>query len=156
MNITLYKNSSDKKVLNKSITQVAALTGCRIFGECSIVDPVFILAYSADNLTANYCYVPEYNRYYYIKSIDILDGRRIRLNCHVDVLMSNAAAIKAITCTVARQSGVFNQYLDDAKFQTLNYQKIVTRNVSGTPFVPSGLTAQSSCFVLTVAGGDAT
>lgn len=109
MNIILYKNSSDRRVKNKTITASYNITGAEIFSPCSILSPNLIIEAFSDVVNYNYCYVPEFNRYYYCSVV--LDNHKAILNCSVDVLMSND--LSNINTIISRNENIRNQYIVD-------------------------------------------
>ena len=150
MTVTFYSVSDDARVLNKTLGDaVATLSTVEIFGECSIMDPVLKLVYDADLLDANYCYISDWKRYYYIENYDLSNGREMYVRMHEDVLMSNKTAIGNLECTIVRtaKNGRANLYLDDGKFKVLNYPRIQTKKF------PNSLSKTLS-YVLTIAGGE--
>lgn len=150
MTVTFYSVSDDARVLNKTLGDaVVSLSTCEIWGECSIMDPVLKVVYNANLLGCNYCYISDWNRYYYIEGYDVSQGREMYIRMHEDVLMSNKTAIKNLTCTIVRtaKNGKANLYLDDGKFKVLNYPRIQTKKF------PNSLNKTLS-YVLTIAGGE--
>lgn len=152
MEITLYNTTSDKRKVIKDLTLKLTLQ-CQLFETCDILNPIFILAKNDNIIGCNYLYCARFERYYYIEKIEIIDGARFKISCKVDVLMSNSANIKNLNCTLTRSASNYNLYLDDPKFQSLNYNQIQTKNIATLVFTPDLLSADSKCFVLTVAGG---
>ena len=149
MTVTFYSISDDARVLNKTLgLPIKSLTTVEIWGECSIMDPVLRVVYDSSLLGANYCYISDWGRYYYIEGYDLSEGREMYIRMHEDVLMSNATAIGELNCTVVRtaKNGKANLYLDDGKFKVLNYPRIQTKKF------PNSLSKTLS-YVLTVAGG---
>lgn len=143
----LYENLSSINTVHKNIVQImtAPITG---WEDSSIIDPVLLLDYDSTIFTCNYMYIPEYQRYYNVKNVEIVDGRRIRVIAHVDVLMTYAGAIDGMPAVVARNENKYNLYLNDKAFKTYNYT-----NISTTAF-PNGFTANAN-YILTVANGGA-
>ena len=145
MNIILYKNRSDNRVLRKSLTQVSTPLSCDIYGSESIITPRFILEYVG--VEANYCYVAELNRYYYIKDIVLAPGGQRILMCEVDVLMSNIDEILNLSCLVLRQENetLCNKYLvDNRMIENVNKEEVVES------FGEEVITNPSTCFLLTI------
>lgn len=66
-------------------------------------------------------------RYYFITSVEAVTNEVYRVNLKEDVLMSFAAQIKALKCTVARQENVRNGYLVDPEYNALCYKAYVTK-----------------------------
>jgi hypothetical protein len=144
MTIQLYRNISTAERVNKSITAVgSALTGT-IKEESSIIDPVITIA--AQNLPdANYLYITEFKRYYYINNIVCDYDGMFQIEAHVDVLMSNAATIRHQRAVVAKQQYRYNLYLNDPDYRTYSDPWIITREF------PSGFS--DPCYLLTLRGG---
>ena len=145
MYITLYRNSSDNRTLQKSLTQVSTPLSCDIYNSESIITPRFILEYVG--VEANYCYVAELNRYYYIRDIVLAPGGQRILMCEVDVLMSNIDEILNLSCLVLRQENetLCNKYLvDNRMIANVNKEEVVES------FGETVITNPSTCFLLTI------
>ena len=99
MNLTLYKNSSDNRCINKKIKQVLSLSG-NLKNESSVMNPTVII--QTDIIDFNYLYIQEFKRYYYVDNITILRTNLIQVDASVDVLMSNKDVIKYLPCLVER------------------------------------------------------
>ena len=126
MNLTLYYNSSERKVIGKSLQNLGNVAGI-LKGDASITSPVFILQSNNNYLSGvNYLYWQETGRYYYIDDIELMTGGRMVFYCSVDVLESFKTQIKAQTAIVDKQESIneTNLYLNDGSFvdteQTFN------------------------------------
>lgn len=124
MNLTLYHNSSERKVIGKSLNNLGDVTGV-IKGDASIMAPTFILEYdstaSSDYLTdVNYLYWQEAGRYYFVDDVQVLTGKRVMFMCSVDVLQTYRYAIKQQTAIISKQqnSDDSNIYYNDGSFVT--------------------------------------
>lgn len=129
MNAYLYYNKSDKRYVNKDLEAITYDGSDHIDVEfkddTSIVNPTFILRTQSKVLTANYIYVPDLNRYYYINDY-VVSHQRIFINCHVDVLMSYKSSLMDKNVIAKRSENRYNLYLPDDKFKLYNYPKIQT------------------------------
>ena len=145
MYITLYRNGSDNRILRKSLTQISTPLSCDIYGSESIITPRFILEYVG--VEANYCYVAELNRYYYIRDIVLSPAGQRILMCEVDVLMSNIDEILNLNCLVLRQENetLCNKYLVDNRM-IANAVKEETVESFGEEVI----TNPQTCFLLTI------
>lgn len=125
MRITLYRNKSDNRVLNKDLEDSKAIEGVLKDG-CSIVHPHFTIAgHNPDYLNGyNYLYYEELNRYYYIDNITYVRGGLIEIECSIDVLMTYRNDITALTALVERQESWYSPYLVD-KGITINQGKVI-------------------------------
>ena len=84
MELQIYNNNSNTNVLNKKITLVDTLE-FNLKADNSILQPILILK---NYKTGNYCYIKEFNRYYYISDIRVLTGGLYQLQLEIDVLMT--------------------------------------------------------------------
>lgn len=116
MNLTLYYNASERKVIGKSLRTLGTVTGV-LKGDASITSPTFILESNNSYLSeTNYLYWQETGRYYYIDDVQMLTGGRMVFVCSVDVLQSFATQIKAQTAIVDKQENNANMYFNDGSF----------------------------------------
>ena len=147
MDAYLYFNKSDRRYRDKVIEAVTYDGSDHIDVELkedtSIEDPTFILRTQTKVLTANYFYVPDLNRYYYIED-QTLSHQRIYAECHVDVMMSFKKEYNQQNVIVARNEKLYNMYLDDHKY------KVQNRTAVRTVVFPSGFTGHN--IVLGVVG----
>ena len=95
MELQLYNNNSNTNVLNKNLTLIGTLS-FNLKSDTSILQPILILK---NYKSGNYCYIKEFNRYYYITDIKLLNGGLYQLNLDIDVLMTykNDIMTKPIT-----------------------------------------------------------
>ena len=91
MELKIYNNNSNTNVLNKNIALVDTLE-FNLKIDNSILQPVLILKNYSQG---NYCYIKEFNRYYYITDIKLLTGRLYQLQLDIDVLMTYKNIITA-------------------------------------------------------------
>lgn len=151
MNVTLYKNTSDKRNLNKVITEIKSVSAT-VKGDINIISPTLIIQYFSTDF--NYCYISDLNRYYYVNSISLLNGQRIQLELSVDVLMSYKEEIKNLTVNVLRYENIAPTFLTDNRIPLFSdtIQKVIEfpENI----FNLENPSENSKNFLLTVAGGD--
>lgn len=142
MTLTLYTNNSEKIAVSKNLSQLANFSGTQRAGT-SIIDPVISIA-GAIPTTANYAYIPEFGRYYFITDITSEYNGLYSVAMHVDVLQTYADQIRAQRAVVARQENSWNLNLNDGIFKT--YQNPIIK----VQAFPSGFSAQQ--YVLAIAG----
>ena len=128
MTVTLYKTTSDKRALNKTLVEGRSFDVNLLDGNDSILTPRIIIG--ADVSEYNYIHIPDFNRYYYIKSVDVLDNRRFCCNCEVDVLMSFADDIKNLTVVSGKAAANYNKHLPDILPLSAK-RNIIVKNLSG-------------------------
>ena len=146
MEIKLYKTSSPRKKLVKDLTDGITLTGT-LRGQSSIMSPslqiqdIAVIGY-------NYCYIPDFGRWYYINGIDALRANLFELSLGVDVLMTYAKAIRSNAAIVdkVQSSGAADNYINDGTFVNSNRMKQDIINF------PHGFNADGE-YILITAGG---
>ena len=146
MEIKLYKTSSPRKKLVKDLTDGITLTGT-LRGQSSIMSPslqiqdIAIIGY-------NYCYIPDFGRYYYINGINALRANLFELTLGIDVLMTYAKAIRSNAAIVdkVQSFGAAYNYINDGSWVNTNRM-----NQSIINF-PTGFNDNGE-FILITAGG---
>ena len=135
MNVTLYTNTSDEHVLDKSITQVglSAVSGT-LKEDTNYINPTLILSSSVSDF--NYCYIDIFDRYYYVRN-KTFSQQRYYYDLEVDVLMSWNSEIKNLDIIANRSSSNFNVYQPD------NSIPFLQNNIIATQKFPAGFGTQS-------------
>lgn len=128
MTITFYKITDDKRQVTKTLnntTKIKESTGL-IKTDCSIMEPRIEMEYDAQLITANYMYIPDFHRYYFINKIDT-GAQRLFIEGHIDVLQTYASQIRNLYCVVARQEdkNKSNLYLNDEIWKNLQIRQAV-------------------------------
>lgn len=146
MEIKLYKTSSPRKKLVKELTDGITLVGT-LRAQSSVMAPTFTVQDTAV-IGYNYCYIPDFGRYYYINGINALRANLFELSLGIDVLMTYAEAIRknyAIVDKVQSFGAAYN-YINDGSFINTNRMNQEIMNFSG------GFNENGE-FILITAGG---
>lgn len=143
MNIVLYNNQSPKEKVDKTLTQVADLTGY-LREESSLINPVITID-REDPTGFNYVYIQAFGRYYYVTEIDVVRTGILRLHLKSDPLMSFASAIKNNTAIVRKSANKYNVLINDNSIRS--YQN----NLYTYKQFPNGF-GENFEYVLLVAG----
>lgn len=110
MELTLYTNSADTKVVDKGpfITSVASLTSVNLAPTdgVTVENPTFICDYNPAILNCNYAWCNTFKRYYFIKDMIVEPGKKIEIICEVDPLMSFKNQIKNCMACVTRSESI--------------------------------------------------
>ena len=144
MEITLYNNASEKNKINKSLTSIITLTGT-LRDESSIINPEILIEYNSP-VGFNYCYIDEFNRYYFVDDAIVVRHNLIKLILSVDVLESFKSQILSQNVIIDKNTSDYDLYLPDEDFVTLVKTKTDILNF------PNGL-LDSGEFILITAGG---
>lgn len=133
MQVNLYNNLSDKKVVNKNIQLTEGYPNAKAKTERSIIDPIITIT-SSTPPTSNYAYIERYGRYYYITNIRYISGDIWELDMHCDVLMSFKNAIKNCSGIVERQENDYNLNIRDNNLPVMNDTFAVTKKIGTASF----------------------
>jgi len=142
MKITLYNNYGENNNINKHLVKIIDLEGY-LREQTSLVNPQIMIELHPDQygfikddtgtyvtfndnikitwdsfiyqnvLSANYVYIPDFNRYYFINDITSVRQNLWRLSLHVDVLMSYKKEILNTKAFISRNEFIYNDKLVD-------------------------------------------
>ena len=128
--ITIQTSSSEKNRVDKTLTDIAALTGT-LRNDTSIIDPTFqIVGDMSAYLNANYCTVPAFGRSYFINNIRSVRAGLFEIICHVDVLSSFKTQLRANSAIIHKSERNWNLYLNDGSLKTYQDPIIYTKKFS--------------------------
>lgn len=116
MLIDLLYTPDDPRVVSKSTTNVSTGVDMTPKGNFDLCTPLVVLAYNTAYLGANYAYIPELARYYYINDMVLSPGSQIVLQLAVDVLKTWDTQIRACEGVVVRSESIGSNYLPDDKY----------------------------------------
>lgn len=145
MNIILYVNNSEKNKIGKTLTNDFSLSGT-LRDATNIINPVILIEISEiDNY--NYCYINNFNRYYFITDITVIRTGLFAISLMVDVLESFKTDIKNLSVILLNTQNVgSSNYLPSPVFRNNVKSKTDILNF------PNGLN-DSGEFILITAGG---
>ena len=142
MEVTLYR--FEKKLNSTRRPSGGEHFNCEVFDPCSIVSPTLI--FSGDVTAYNYCYIPAWERYYFLSNWEYRGGRWFG-SFSVDALATYKAEIGAssqyVTRSATRGDGSINDpvYINTAVIN-------INKQTAGNP-----LSSASGRFIVAV-GGD--
>ena len=144
MEIILYYNDSEKIKLDKELTQIGTIEG-RLFQNTSITKPSIIFDLDTTVFSANYLYIPQFNRYYFITDVVNVSANKWQIQARVDVLTSFKSAIRKNNAIIERQENEYNLYLDDKYYRAYQNEDVQYKKFSGS--------LPSDKYILVVNGG---
>lgn len=115
-------NSTLKPTLNTSID-------VQVKDGCSFLSPVLIFNENVWSEAYNYCYIPKWNRYYFLHDA-VIQGPRWFVTCAVDVLASWRSQILASSAYVARSASDYTLDLPDPTWSHGSLPDISETNVA--------------------------
>lgn len=147
MNIYFYNNNSENNVLNKSLSNEYLLTG--FLRDSSDIRNPTIKVNTNDNIIGyNYCYIPKFNRYYFITDITIVRTGIYDITLKCDVLMSfRNEILESYAIINSTTTDKTNKYLSSDIYKSL------VKDFTSVIQFPSGL-LDSGEYILITAGGN--
>lgn len=143
--ISLYKTTSENNRVVKALSAVKEMSG-ELRNKTSVLNPSIRIE-SAENISGyNYCYIPEFGRYYYITDITSVRTNIWEVSMRCDVLMSYSVQIKALRPIIEREEVGQSAGLVDNDLP-ININKKVQKF-----YFPNGFTKDIQ-YVLTTSGG---
>lgn len=147
-NATLYNCKDDPRKLKKTLTNSTPINTIRPTENCDILNPVFILDYNGNYATKNYITVgAPFNRSYFITDMKVDIGKKIVINCAVDVLGTYQEDIKKLTVNVIRSESLSEPMLPDSEYKIKTSYNPYTKAFNNRLF-------NEGCYVLSWLGGD--
>ena len=145
MTLKLYNNASENNTIGKNLTQIGSDIECVVKDEMSIYTPKVILNYN-DYQTANYAYIEEFNRYYFITDKPLNIGGRLLLSLKSDPLETFKNEILGLSAVIEKQENKANMYFNDGSFNVTAREFLQSYNF------PSGFDDNGE-FILITCGG---
>lgn len=129
INVYLYTINCDPKVVDKSsfFPATPTLKQGTVRGEVNMMRPDITI--EGDMTGYNYMYIPTFNRYYYIDSVDVVRTNLQVVHCKCDVLMSFKDSIYNLPAVLRRSALMINSYLPDEKQRTYQYTQCNSHNI---------------------------
>lgn len=123
ISLTLYQCGDDDRAVDKKLKNAHTFSKITLKEDCTLVHPTFILGPVAGSDEAqdtvgwwrqyNYCYCPNFDRYYFIDNITFTRNRFVQITCSSDVLMSFKDDILKTTQLITRQEYKQQRYIPD-------------------------------------------
>ena len=142
MVIRLYNTTDDNRVVRKKLSGETTKE-CILKGAVNVVEPIIEL--HGNIINSNYCYIPDFKRYYYIVD-NTLHNNITTLRLKSDVLMSAYDDIKNLSAIVRRNTNINNKYINDDKYITQQNTRVQTKEFSTV--------ANNYSYILLVCGGN--
>lgn len=152
MTLQFKKTSDDVRKLSKSFTALGDPVPAIPTQNCSVINPIWLLAYSASYESATHVTCSAFNgRTYFINDIVMSTGGKCFVHATVDVLTTYATEIKACSGTVLRSESVgAPTMIPDGKLPIFTNERIIDcDNFPSTPFSRTVVNP----YILTTIGG---
>ena len=114
----------------------------------TVENPTFLL--SGVNVGFNFCYVPSWDRYYFVENFRVGNTNHFEIDCSTDVLATFKDTILSSYQFVERSSSNYNVMFNDSLVSTT--QQVTNRQVK--QLTGLGFSYNNHCFGIRIAGGD--
>lgn len=114
INVTLY-SFTKRENSTKQPTGSGTTYSCTMIDDTSLMNPVFKLSIAANPIGYNYCYVADFNRYYFIREINTYQNFWY-ISCECDVLASFKTEIGTGSHYVLRSASDYDGYIVDTVY----------------------------------------
>lgn len=119
MNITLYKQTKDRDIIEKKLTDAFNFTAYAR-KEFDIENPVIVVEISAADITKyNYVYIEDFHRYYFINKHRALRTGLYELECEEDYLYTWKESVYSWTVELERAQYDWNLYFKDGEMMCI-------------------------------------
>lgn len=142
VSVTFYKNNSDYNCVNKSLTTITTAS-LVVKDDLDMINPSFLIEGLNASLPSDGLYMEMEGRYYFCK-YTCLPGNLLKINGHVDVLMSHRSGIKSNSAILARNANNINPYIKD------NQQVVTSYNTVHTLPFSSGFSKTLNYYLLAI------
>lgn len=152
MDIFFYTSSAEPNSFPKVLGSAIRYQG-ELRDECDILNPVLTIEGLNPDTTFNYCYIPDFKRYYFITESSVIRTGLIQFNLHVDVLQSWSKEILELEAIISRNEYDFNNHLEDTRVPAWSNNMTSYKeptNITGNISMPN-LSNELYNIVLTVA-----
>lgn len=145
MNIHLYLNNSEYNKMNKSLSNDVVISGT-LRDQSNVVTPTILIETNSSITTYNYCYIPDFHRYYFINEFVSVRNNLWSISLKSDVLMSFKDEILKCQGIVSDSTDNGDDYINGSQFVTNCKSTTTIKKFS------SGLLDDGE-FILITAGG---
>lgn len=153
--IVFLKCISDKNVIGKSWkseTGDSVTREGKLLLNQDILAPTFLLGYNT--LEFNYCYIPKFKRFYYIKDQIVKERNMIEVHMQVDELQSWKTDILKNYAILERseKKADVNAYFNDGLLWTQQNKTVITVPFEKSDHTELNFARGDNCYILTIAG----
>lgn len=150
MNVYLYNVSDDENHMYKDLsTQIGAYSGA-VRGELQIDSPQIMIEATIE--TANYAYIPDFERYYWIKAKTVVRDNMTLLHLVSDPLQSFASQILNLAAYVYRSDTDYNMDIIDSKTPRVVYDRVQVLAPQGIGGIPQFNATDTNIYLQCIGG----
>ena len=124
MTVIFYKYNDIKNKINKTLENGLTVNDVVIQNDFDITAFELLIKNSNFNSEYNYCYIQDLGRYYFIESIEKMNGTIYRIRVSVDVLKSFSTQIENIQAIITKSENPDDNFVDCEKSENYTSEVI--------------------------------
>ena len=112
MTVIFYKYNGIKNKINKTLSDGLTINDVVIQNDFDITDFELLIKDTNFNSEYNYCYIQDLGRYYFIESVEKMNGTIYKIRVSVDVLKSYANDIQNISAIITKSENPDDNFVN--------------------------------------------
>ena len=124
MTVIFYKYNDIKNKINKTLSGGLTVNDVVIQNDFDITAFELLIKNSDFNSGYNYCYIQDLGRYYFIESVEKMNGTIYRIRVSVDVLKSFSTQIENINAIITKSENPDDNFVDCEKSENYTSEVI--------------------------------
>ena len=124
MTVIFYKYNDIKNKINKTLSGGLTVNDVVIQNDFDITVFDLLIKNSDFNSEYNYCYIQDLGRYYFIESVEKMNGSIYKIRLTVDVLKSFSTQIENINAIITKSENPDDNFVDCEKSENYTSEVI--------------------------------
>ena len=124
MTVIFYKYNGIKNKINKTLENGLTVNDVIMRNDFDITAFELLIKDTNFNSEYNYCYIQDLGRYYFIESVEKMNGSIYKIRLTVDVLKSFSTQIENINAIITKSENPDNDFVDCEKSENYTSEVI--------------------------------
>ena len=124
MTVIFYKYNDIKNKINKTLSGGLTVNDVIMHNDFDITSFELLIKNSDFNSEYNYCYIQDLGRYYFIDSVERMNGTIYKIRVSVDVLKSFSSQIENINAIITKSENPDDNFVDCEKSENYTSEVI--------------------------------
>ena len=124
MTVIFYKYNDIKNKINKTLSGGLTVNDVIMHNDFDITSFELLIKNSDFNSEYNYCYIQDLGRYYFIDSVEKMNGTIYKIRVSVDVLKSFSTQIENINAIITKSENPDDDFVDCEKSENYTSEVI--------------------------------
>ena len=124
MTVIFYKYDGIKNKINKTLSNGLTINNVIIQNDFDITDFELLIKDTNFNSEYNYCYIQDLGRYYFIESVQRMNGTIYKIRVSVDVLKTFSSQIENINAIIVKSENPSDNFVNCEKSETFENEVI--------------------------------